>query len=509
MTNIKFKFSRRDLLQGGAAMGAAKAMPKSGGKLRLGMGHGSTTDNYDPALWENAYAQVFATARHGNLTEVDSDGSLIGELAESWDTSDGGQTWHFKLRQGVEFHSGKTMDSEDVIASLNYHRGEESKSAAKPIVSPITEITADGKNAMKIVLSERNADFPFTLSDYHLAILPASEGKIDPTSSDGTGAYVVKNYDAGVSASMTRNPNYWKEGRAHFDEVELLVIADNSARLNAIISGEVDVIDRVDLSTINMLKRRNDLQVLATTGTQHYTFPMDTRAAPFSDNNVRMALKFALDRQEMVDKILNGYGQVGNDHPIGPSNRYFNTELPQRELDPDKAKYHLKQAGLSSLEVDLFVADAAFPGAVDAGVLYSEAAEKAGITVRAVREPDDGYWSNVWMKKPFCACYWGGRPTEDWMFSTAYSSGVPWNDTFWSNEKFDKLLVEARVELDDDRRRAMYYEMQEIVANEGGTIVPMYASYVMAHSNNIAHPDQVAANWTLDGFRAVERWWFT
>ncbi|MEC9472765.1 MAG: peptide ABC transporter substrate-binding protein, partial [Pseudomonadota bacterium] len=123
-------------------------------------------------------------------------------------------------------------------------------------------------------------------------------------------------------------------------------------------------------------------------------------------------------------------------------------------------------------------------------------------------EPNDGYWSDVWMKKPFCAVYWGGRPTEDWMFSVAYASGAPWNDTYWENERFNQLLKTARSELDETKRADMYREMQNLVRTDGGVIIPMFASYVMAHNEKVQHPEKVAANWTLDGFRAVERWWF-
>jgi len=125
-----------------------------------------------------------------------------------------------------------------------------------------------------------------------------------------------------------------------------------------------------------------------------------------------------------------------------------------------------------------------------------------------VREPNDGYWSNVWMQKPFAGTYWGGRPTEDWMFATAYAEGVPWNESYWSNERFNELLVAARSELDEDIRREMYFEMQDIVANEGGTIIPMFANYVGAYSDALAHGDQIASNWRNDGHRMSERWWF-
>ena len=515
---LDLSISRRGVLRGGTALGAgaligplaagrASAQPRKGGTIRIAIAAGNTNDNYDPGTWTHQFVQVFGTARHGFLTEVAADGSLVGELAESWDASDDARTWTFKIRQGVTYHSGKDMTPEDVVASINHHRGEDSTSAAKPFFDPITDITIDGNN-VRVTLASGNADFPFIMSDYHVPIMPSADGKVDPTSSDGCGAYIVTDYSPGVSASMRRNPNYWKSDRAHFDAVELLTILDPAARQAALMTGDVDVIDQVDLKTSAFLQRAPSVKILSTSGTQHYTFAMDTRAAPFADNNVRMALKHAIDRQELVDKILFGYGEIGNDHPIGRSNYYHADDLEQNDYDPDKAKFYLREAGLDSLDVSLSAADAAFGGAVDAGLLYSDKAAAAGININVVREVNDGYWSEVWMKKPFSAVYWGGRPTEDWMFTTAYASGVPWNDTFWEHERFNELLLAARPEINEDRRREMYREMQDIVRGQGGAVIPMFANYVMAHRDTVAQPDQVAANWTLDGFRAVERWWF-
>lgn len=510
--------SRRGVLKGTAAFGAAAlagslgavpaaAQPKKGGTLRVGIAAGNTSENYDPGTWDNVYVQVFATARHGYLVEVAADGSLIGEVAESWEASPDARVWTFKIRKGVEYHSGGTVTPEDVVASINYHRGEDSTSAIKPFVAPITDLKAEGDSVV-VTLEAGNADFPFVVTDYHMPIMKAKDGKLDPTSSDGCGPYKVVSYEPGVIAEMTRHPNYWKEGRAHFDGVHLLTILDPAARQSALLTGNVDVIDQVDLKTVSLFQRAPNVSILSTTGTQHYTFAMDTRAAPFNDNNVRLALKYGINRQELVDKILFGYGEVGNDHPIGRSNRFHAGDLEQTTYDPDKAKYHLKQAGLDSLDVSLSAAEAAFAGSVDAAVLYANSASAAGITITPVREPNDGYWSDVWMKKPFCAVYWGGRPTEDWMFTVGYSAGAPWNDSYWDNKPFNELLVAARSELDEDKRRQMYGDMQNLVRTEGGVIVPMFASYVMAHSEKVQHPEQVGANWVLDGLRAIERWWF-
>ena len=158
---------------------AVKAQAKKGGHLRVGVGHGSTTDSLDPATYENSWISGVDYAIHNHLAEVSANGDLVPELAESWEASDDAASWRFKIRKGVEFHNGKTLDADDVVASINHHRGEDTKSAAKPLVEPIIDIVAEGKDTVVITLEGGNADFPFIISDYHFAIMPAKDGVVD------------------------------------------------------------------------------------------------------------------------------------------------------------------------------------------------------------------------------------------------------------------------------------------------------------------------------------------
>ncbi|MCH7554947.1 MAG: ABC transporter substrate-binding protein, partial [Proteobacteria bacterium] len=365
---------------------------------------------------------------------------------------------------------------------------------------------ADGKDTVVVTLSGGNADLPFLMSDYHLVIMPAKEGKVDWQSGIGTGGYSLTSFEPGVSATAKRNPNYWKAGRANFDAIEIIGIQDVVARTNALMTGQIDVMSTVDLKTVDRLKRKAGIRVEQSTGTSHKTFAMFTDVAPFDDNNVRMALKLSIDREELVQKIWRGYAVLGNDHPIAPANRFHAGDIPQRTYDPDKAKWHLKQAGLSSLKIDLSASDGAYSGAVDAAILYKEHAAKAGIEINVIREPADGYWSNVWLKKPFVAVSWSGRATEDWMFSTAYAAGVAWNDTHWNNERFNALLIEARAELNQAKRADMYAEMQLLVRDQGGVVIPVFTSYVFAMADKVQH-GPMWGNWDVDGLRLLERWW--
>jgi peptide/nickel transport system substrate-binding protein len=511
---------RRRLLTGAAACGGAilasalgpaalaQETPKKGGRFRIGHAGASTTNTLDPALIDDEYMTGVGYAIRNNLTEIDSTGALVGELAESWEPSSDATQWRFTLRRGVEFHDGKTLDADDVKATLNHHRGPDSKSPAKPIVDPIVDIQSDGPRVVVISLKEGNADFPFLLSAPHLNIMKATDLGADWQSGIGTGGYILRRFDPGVSVEFARNSNYWKDGRAHFDEVEIVAVNDPTARINALVAGELDAINRCDLKTLDQLARVPGIEIDETTGFEHLTAPMLTDVSPFDDNNVRLAAKHAVDRDVLLKVVLNGHGVVGNDHPIMPRHRYFSADIPQHSYDPDKARFYLKKAGHSKLAVQLSAADAAFVGALDAAQVMKENAAAAGLDVTIVREANDGYWSNVWIKKPWCMGRWGGRPTEDWIFTVGYSEDAPWNDTRWSNARFNDLLRAARTELDESKRRQMYGEMQRILHDDGGMINLLFGNWVYARSMKVRHGGDISPVWDMDGQRAIERWWF-
>ncbi len=517
MTNYKTP-SRRGFLQGSTALGlsamaassfasSAYAAPTRGGSLRVAKGDGATTDTLDPATFAGSFMVATAYGIHGFLTGIGTDGDIEPQLAESWEASADAKTWRFKLRSGVAFHNGKALNADDVVATINYHTKEDSTSAVKSLLASIESVKADGE-VVEFVLDAGNADFPFTFTDYHMPILPSADGEVDWKSGVGCGPYKLVSLDPGISAKFARNHEDWDQNRGWFEEIELLSIADPNARTTAFVSGDVHAIDKLDLKTAGLMGRNPNVTIHSVAGSQHFTFAMSTNQAPFDDPNVRLAMKYGIDRQELVDKILFGYGVLGNDHPIGRSQRFFNTELEQTSYDPDRAKFHLKEAGLDSVSVALSAADAGFPGSVDAATLYQASAGKGGINIDVIREPNDGYWSDVWMQKPFSAVWWAGRPVEDAMLTTVYASGASWNDTFWDNTRFNELLVAARSELDEAKRRDMYFEMQAILNQDGGAVIPVFANFVFATGSNVVTGDQFSAHFDMDGERWMERWSF-
>lgn len=513
------RISRRRFMEGASALGLGviganafasqvlAATPKRGGRLRIGMSGGNTKDTLFGVFGLGGPHQVCVQWQLlNNLTEVNGNGELVGELAESWEASPDATQWVFKLRRGVEFHNGKMLEAQDVIESINAHRGEDTKSTGKGLVASVTDIKADGKDTVVFTLAAGNADFPFTLSDYHFPIAPAGTTEADWVKGVGTGPFTLVEWEPGVRAITKRNPNYFKDG-PYFDAVETLHLADTTARISTIQTGAADVIDKPDTKTLHLLEQMSGMRIIELAGNTHYTFPMLMDQAPYDNADVRNAMKYAIDRQAIVNTILNGHGYPGNDHPISRAMRYYASDLPQREYDPDKARYHLKKAGLSSLDVELFAADI-YTGGTDAAVLFKEHAAKAGININVRGVPTDGYWTGVWNVKPLCVSYWAGRPSEDLMLTLAFSNQSAWNETHWDNERFEKVLLEARAEQDEAKRREMYGELQRLIRDEGGLIAPVFANTITVTTDKVGTPDQISPAFAMDGLKGPERWWF-
>ena len=200
-----------------------------GGRLVLGTTGGSATDSLDPTKLTSIGHGVMGFTLGNCLTEIEKNGELVGELAESWEASADAKTWRFNLRKGVTFHNGKEMRSSDVIFSLNLHRGEDSTSGARGLLGNIADIRADGDHAITVEMKEANADVPYLMADYHLLMIPDGTENL----SDGifTGPYMLDKFSPGESLIAKRNPNYWKADRAHVDEVEVLFVDDTTAAL--------------------------------------------------------------------------------------------------------------------------------------------------------------------------------------------------------------------------------------------------------------------------------------
>ncbi|WP_280824038.1 ABC transporter substrate-binding protein [Pseudaminobacter soli (ex Li et al. 2025)] len=489
-----FNISRRGLLQAGAGLSLSAATgsfaspaqaqtPVKGGQLRMGLDGGASADTLDPALATATVAFVVAHCWGDTLVESDpKTGAAIPSLAESWSPSADVKEWTFKIRKDVRFHDGTPMTVTDAIETLRRHAGETSRSGALGLLSGIERIE-ERAGDMVVTLKEANADLPLIFTDYHLQIQP--RGGVDkPTAAVGTGPYKLVAFEPGVRAEFEKNKDDWRQDRGHVDSVLITVMNDLTARTSALRSGQVDFINTIVPKVVPLLKQISGVEILRTSGKGFYSFLMHCDAAPFDNNDLRLALKYAVDREAILKQVLGGFGTIGNDYPVNANYALAPTDIEQRTYDPDKAAFHFKKSRHQD-PILLRTSEAAFPGAVDAAQLFQASAEKAGIKIDVRPEPSDGYWSEVWNVKPFCASYWGGRPTQDARYSTSYVSNADWNDTRFKRPDFDKMAVKARGELDEVKRRTLYRDMALMVRDEGGLILPVFNDYINACSSRL------------------------
>ncbi|MER8402927.1 ABC transporter substrate-binding protein [Mesorhizobium sp. M1348] len=511
------QMSRREFLGRASALGLSAAAasilpnfamagePIKGGHLKIGAGNGASTDTLDPAYAAND-TNFLALRHYGEtLLNVKPTSDLEPRLAEEYASKDG-INWEFKIRKGVEFHNGKSVTAEDVLKTIERHSDEKSKSGARGLLTDIDRLSTDG-DTFKVALKSPNADFPYYMADFHLVIQPDG-GKDDPGAGIASGPYKLESNQPGIRYAFKKFPNYWDSNIGHVAESEVLVINDPTARNGALQSGQVHMVNRVDPKVADRLKGMPGISIKNVSGRSHYVFIMHIDTPPFDNEDLRMALKLAIDRDEIVDKILRGYGSVGNDMPINASYPLFDASIPQRRYDPEQAAAYYKKSGHDGTPIILHTADAAFSGAVEAAQLFQQSAAKAGIPIEVRREPNDGYDTEVWNKQPFCAAYWAGRPTQDQIYSTVYLSTAPWNDTRFKNADFDRLLVAARSELDPAKRKKDYSDMGRILRDEGGVIAPVFNDWIDAVSDKVGGfvPDP---NWSLMNNMAALKCWLT
>ncbi|VVD70443.1 extracellular solute-binding protein [Pandoraea eparura] len=462
--------------------------PKKGGKIRVAVSTGSTADTLDPAKGGNIIDYVRHFMFYNGLTTLDTKLAPQMSLAESFDTKDA-TLWTVKLRKDVRFHDGKPLTSADVVYSLMRHKNPATASKVKTVADQFEEIKATGPNELQIKLTAANADLPALLGTSNFLII--KDGATDFTTANGTGPYKCKEFRPGVRSIGVRNDNYWKPGKPYLDEIECFSIPDEAARVNALLSGDVQLINPVNPRSAPNFTADSRCTLFESKTGNYTDLIMRDNLGPVKNPNFVMAMKYMLDREAILKASMRGYGTIANDQPVQANNRYYLAGLPQRPFDLDKAKFHLQKSGMAGMTLPL-IASTAATGSVEMAQILQLSAQKIGLNLDIKRMPADGYWSNHWAKHPLSYGNINPRPTVDLMFTLFFKSDSPTNESGWKNEKFDQLLVAARGETNEGKRKQMYGDMQTLVHEQGGVGIPIFNESLDGFSNKIkgyaAHP---------------------
>ena len=509
------RVNRRDFLAAMSALGlsataagsfltsatALAATPKKGGLVRCAMNLHGPDDQMDPIVFTSGIDYTRGRATYNNLIQMLDGMSLHPELAEEWTPNGDATEFTFKIRKGVEWHDGSTLTADDVIWSMNRHLGDDSLSVIKAFFSTVEEWKKIDSHTVKVILNSPDSDLPAKLSEKQAKIVKM--GTEDFRKGNGTGPYLLESFEPGVRSTHVRNPNYWRDG-PNFDALEITAVTDPISRVNALIAGDMDLINNIDSQGLRLIEEADGVHINSTPSGLYSGICCLKNAEPGSSDDFVKGMQYIQDRERIVRAILKGHGTVGNDHPISIAYGADHChELPQREYDPDKAKFHLGKSGYTSAE--LYVAPV-LTGIEEICLLMQANLKKIGFDLTLRKVPTDGYWGAVWMKEPLNVVSWNMRPTANAMLSIQFAPGAAWNDTFWNNDRMGTLLKAQLAETDAARRHEMLCEMQTLVHNGSGMVIPAHTNLLDGVSDKIHGIPNVPVG-SLGAYEWVEFAW--
>jgi peptide/nickel transport system substrate-binding protein len=478
---------------------AARA-PRNGGRLRAAFAGGGAKEVLDPHLANLFVEAARSKAMFDKLADLGQDVSAQPRLAERWEPSADLLRWRITLRQAV-FHDGKPVRAQDVLASyariLDPQRAFRAKSSLSLI--DLANSRAVDDRTVEFALEHPFIEFPNALAAFGTYIVP--EGAEDFSAPIGSGPFRFESFAPGKSVRLKRNPDYW-EGAPHLDELEFVLANEESARANALLGGQVEYAHDLTPTTARANSGSDRMTLHRSPGSAVQSFAMKLDRAPFDNPDLREALFLLADRPQLVESVLGGSGQVGNDL-FGKGYEHYADDIPQRARDLDQAKFLVRKAGAEGLTVKLDTSTAA-AGMVEAATVFADQAKGSGLTIEVVTGNKDSYWADTLKNGSLSSFRSGAMPIETHIAQRLLSdSGT--NVTKWARPEFDALYQKAVSTVDAQGRGSLYREMQKSLHAEGGYLMWGFADWIVGTSPNVGGVATAPAN-TLDWARFDQVW---
>lgn len=506
MTNQTFQLSRRKFLtQSLTALGGVSLMsglsgcgpspdnsneskttssatPKHGGVIRLGLIGGQQSGSLDPHLSASGSGITRGFAIYNKLWEWDENMLPRLALAEFAEPNHNASEWTIRLRKGLEFHHGKTITADDVIFSVKRLTDPKLASPFRNLVQWI-----DRDRIQK--LDEYTVRIPFISTIPGFVALPetwVNFGGIVPTDFDpihnpvGAGPYKVKEFIPGQRSVFTRFNNYFKADKPYADSFEVIDFKDQVSRLNALLAGQIDVANAISPEYIKILEQAKHIQTIRSATNTHNSFDFNTQQAPFNDPRVRQAFRLIANREELVQRGLNGHGRIANDLYSPQDPAFLN--LPQRQQNIAEAKNLLTQAGFKDgLSVELVTP----VSSAQPALIFAEQAKQANVNIR-VKQVDfatfNGPDRSKWQLSSNATNV--GTP----YLSTAVVNDAPISTTNRVNFKdpeYSELFFKALAEPDLAKRKIHLAQAQKIQHERGGMLIWGFSHTIDAAAKNI------------------------
>jgi len=484
------------ILTGGGLTSAAEAAlragaPKRGGTFRLGIAGGSAKDFIDGQyiITEPDIARLLTGWE--TLVVYDSQFKIAFDgLAEEISPNKKADVWTIRVHPGIEFHNGKTLTSADVRYSLQRFVNKKlalGGQAFLPTLDP-NRIKLLDKRTVRVTLTQPDATILDSLAQYTAAMVPVGYGatgygKAKPNV--GTGPFMLKSFAPGQQSVHARNPHYWRSGQPYFDQVVIIDFPDDSARVNALLSGQIDAMTQVPPAQVAVVNGHAGTKVLESPSGAWTPICMRVDSPPFDDVRVRQAMRLIVDRPQMVAQALAGHGLIGNDL-YAPFDQEYDHALPQRHQDIAQAKSLLKAAGQDGLTIDLQSTGGAL-GMNEGAQVFAQQAKAAGVNVN-VKILDSGtFYGSQYLKWVFSTDFWNTRTYLPQVASGSIPTS-PYNETHWpdaAHQQFVSLYNQARVTVDPQKRAEIAHEMQKLEYDAGGYIVWGFHTTLDGYSSKV------------------------
>lgn len=446
-----------------------EGVPKRGGTLRVGATSGGSGDTLDAQSPLTTMDFLRTGALFEQLVQINgTTGQPEMVLAESIEPNKDATEWTIRVRSGITFHDGKALTAGDVLSSLR--RIEKNNLPGLITMGPLNLASAR-------VMDQRTLRIPF---DAPYGILPEGLAGVfatrivpegyDPKKPVGTGPFTFGSFTAGQQSSFPRFDDYWQEGQPYLDTLVITNFADETAQINALQSGQIDLIDQLSSTSVAPVTSAGGKVVVSKTrGFVPFTMRVDQ--APFSDVRVRQALRLLVNRKEFNEQVFGGLGEIGNDM-YGAIDAAYQGAVPQREQDLDQARSLLRSAGHSDLQIELYSSPIG-PGATAGASVFATQAAQAGVQVRIRTQDPTQFFSQSYSKVSFALSFWnvGSYLT---MAQQGMAKGAPFNEIHQTDAGWDRTYSKALATVDPATRGDLVQELLRFDHEKGGYIIPVY-----------------------------------
>jgi len=419
----------------------AAAGPTKGGQLVIGA-IGNSADTADPnniASTMTANTLIFSLYDQ-LLAPPPVQASLDFQLALAEEvTMENPSSWITRLKPGITFHNGKPVTADDVIFS--FKRALTPGSFTSGILNTVDPNAIDKVDDRTVRFRLKSPDSMMNEGLWQVFIVPTD---FDPAKPIGTGPYKMDTFVPGSKATLSKYDGFWDQGKPYADSMTVYSFADDTARINALIGGQVDILTNLDLSQVSVVQANKSLNVVAYHTPTVYSINMNVTKDPFTDVQVRQACRFAANRPQLVEQVFAGHGAVANDLMPGPADPNYASDIPQRAYDPDQAKSLLAASGKGGVAISLNTANTA-PSITDLAAAYAQQASSIGIKMTVNKLDPSVYFGPDYKNRQTSTSFWPAQ-TLAVQYALSFLADSPYNSTHWVDDEFGTLFKQARSE---------------------------------------------------------------